>query len=375
MRLLVAGLRSVPDTEGGVESHARCLYPLVRDLGWDVEIIVRRPFHAASKSNDWNGIRLVPLWSPIKPGAEALIHSLLATLYAIWSRPDVFHVHAIGPAIWVPLARLFGIKVVVTHHGPDYDREKWGAIGKLVLKTGERFGMRFANRRIVISQTIRKLIQKKYQLNSTVIPNGVNRPDFTGSNRLLEQLGLKNGRYILQVSRFVPEKRQNDLVRAFLAARLDGWQLVFAGRFDPDDPYCRDVEALADDNENIVFAGFRKGEELTELFQNAGLFVLPSSHEGLPIALLEAMSFGLRVLASDIPANLEVRLPESSFFQLGNIDELADRLRTFCGQTESSDAAAARTRWVLERYSWQEIAHSTVAVYQDALGLSAVNGT
>lgn len=367
MRVLVAGLRSIPDTEGGVESHVQCLYPIVSELGWDVEIIVRRPYHPREKSNEFGNIRLIPLWSPTLKGAEAILHSLLATLYAICSRPDVFHVHAIGPALWVPLARLFRVKTVVTHHGPDYDREKWGGVGKAVLKLGERLGMQFANRRIVISQTIRRLIENKYSLDSAVIPNGVEAPVSTSSTELLTKLGLVSGKYVLQVSRFVPEKRQLDLVRAFIEADLKDWHLLFVGEFDPRDAYCQEVRALAKENDRIVFAGFRKGQELTQLFQNAGQFVLPSSHEGLPIALLEAMSYGLRVLASDIPANVEIDLPKSSYFPLGDTAELASLLRVTAGHVDTPEASQARKLWVIKRYSWVDIAERTVNVYRDAI--------
>jgi glycosyltransferase involved in cell wall biosynthesis len=223
----------------------------------------------------------------------------------------------------------------------------------------------------VISQTIRKLVESEYGLNSDVIPNGVNSPVLTSSTGLLEKFGLISGKYVLQVSRFVPEKRQNDLVRAFLEAGLKDWRLLFVGNFDPRDAFCQEVETLAKGDDRIVFAGFRTGEQLSQLFQNAGLFVLPSSHEGLPIALLEAMSFGLRVLASDIPANLEVKLPESSFFPLGDTAELAVRSRLAAERPDSEEAAAARSRWVLEQYSWADIAERTVRVYQDALGPSS----
>ena len=362
--MLVAGLRS-PEAEGGVESHARHLYPYVAELGCEVEIAVRRHCHPPDASDQWGQIRLKPLWSPRRTGFEALLHTLLATLYAIRSRPDVFHLHAVGPALFTPLARLFGIRVVVTHHGPDYDREKWGAASRFILRLGESFGMRFANARIVISKTIRDLVRRKYGLDSVIIPNGVNLPPRICSTVTLNELGLTPKRYIVQVSRFVPEKRQADLVKAFLAADLaPEWRLVFVGSAGEDNHYAREVRSLADGDPRIVFAGFRSGEALLELTQNAKLFVLPSSHEGLPIALLEALSHGLPVIASDIPANLEVGLPEEQYFPLGDTRALAARIVETAGREESDDQIRERRDWVATRYDWRRIADETVAVYR-----------
>lgn len=366
-RVLVAGLRS-PDAEGGIESHARHLYPHIARLGCEVELVVRRLYHPASKPDVWQGIRLKPLWSPRTMGLETLVHTLLATLYAIRTRPDIYHLHAVGPALFAPLARLFGLKVVVTHHGPDYDREKWGGVGRLVLRLGEYLGMRFANGRIVISSTISDIVRRKYRLESTIIPNGVDLPPATESTALLKELGLERGRYVVQVSRFVPEKRQADLVRAFLAADLDSdWRLVFVGSAGQDNRYAREVRALCGGDERVVFAGFRSGAELAELTQNAALFVLPSSHEGLPIALLEALSHGLPVIASDIPANVEVGLPPEQYFALGDIAALTRRIEHAVQQPPSADAAQARRRWVAERYDWQRIAGETTALYRSIL--------
>lgn len=366
-RVLVAGLRS-PDAEGGIESHARHLYPHIARLGCDVEIVVRRLYHPPSKSDVWQGIRLKPLWSPRVMSLETLVHTLLATVYAIRTRPDIYHLHAVGPALFAPLARLFGLKVVVTHHGPDYDREKWGRAGRLILRLGEYLGMRFANGRIVISRTIRDLVQQKYHLTSTVIPNGVDLPAPSDATALLAALGLQPGRYVLQVSRFVPEKRQADLVQAFLAANLsDDWRLVLVGSAGADNRYAQRVRELCAGDERVVFAGFRSGTELAELTQNAALFVLPSSHEGLPIALLEALSHGLPVIASDIAANLEVGLPAERYFPLGDLAALTQRIEHTLQQPRSADAARELRQWVAERYDWRLIAEETAALYRSIL--------
>src|SRR3990172_2040549 len=171
MHIIVLGLRGFPGVQGGVEKHAEQLYPLLVRLGCDVEVIVRSPYCACDQRREWQGVRFRPLWSTRLNGLEALIHSFFVVIYAGLVRPDLLHIHAIGPAIVTPFARLFGLRVIVTHHGPDYDREKWGYFARWLLRLGEKWGMRYASQRIVISGIIRKLVNEKYGLDSIVVPN------------------------------------------------------------------------------------------------------------------------------------------------------------------------------------------------------------
>ena len=363
---MVLGLRGFPGVEGGIERHAEQLYPRLAELGCDVTVVVRTPYHPKGKPHEYRGVRLTPLWSPRAGTFETLVHTFLGTLYAGFVRPDLLHIHAIGPALFTPLARLLGLRVVVTHHGPDYDREKWGVFAKGVLRLGERVGMRFANQRIAISRTIQRLISQRHSRDSVLIPNGVNLPELPRTCDTPSQLGLVPARYVLSVGRFVPEKRQMDLIRAFAEARLPDWKLALVGRVDPSDPYARNVMRLAADEPNVVLAGFQNGRALNELYAHAGVFVLPSSHEGLPIALLEALSFGLPVIASDIPANVEVGLPTENYVPVGDIAALATRLRRFACDARAEDKSERVQRqrgWVMNRYDWNAITRDTLGLY------------
>lgn len=367
MLIAMTGLRGFPQVQGGVETHAEHLCPLLHDAGCEVEVIVRKPYMPPEKGDAWQGVRFRRLPAPRSKGLEAIVHTFLSVLYAgIVSRPDVLHIQAIGPAIMTPLARLFGLRVVVTHHGPDYDRQKWGRFAKWILKTGESWGMRFAHRRIVISETIRNLVRKKYGLDSDLIPNGVTLPVLPGTTGALEKFGLTSGRYVLLVSRLVPEKRHLDMIKAFSKAGLDGWKLVMVGASDHPDAYTQQVLAAAGMTPNVVTTGFQTGLPLRELYAHAGLFVLPSSHEGLPIAMLEALSYGLPVVASDIPANVEVGLPAHNYFALGNVEQLAQRLREFSAQPISPDSREQTRQWVAGKYAWTRIAEQTLAVHRAA---------
>jgi glycosyltransferase involved in cell wall biosynthesis len=367
LRVIMLGLRGFPDVQGGVETHAEHLCPCLKELGCDVEVIVRSSYMPPDRGDEWHGVRYLRVWSPKASGLETIVHSFLGVLVAAWQRPDVLHIQAIGPALMVPLARLLGLHVVVTHHGPDYEREKWGPLARLVLHAGESWGMRFSNCRIVISQNISKLVRDKYGLNSDLIPNGVSLPEVPRSTSMLQKFGLAASRYVLMVSRLVPEKRQTDLIEAFADAKLDGWKLVLVGGSAYADAYAAEVAARAQATAGVVMAGFQSGLALRELYAHAGIFVLPSSHEGLPIALLEALSFGLPVVASDIPAHLEIGLDDAHYFPLGDVSALAKRLVSFAQNPWPSELREKTRSWLAAREDWRSVAERTLGCYRRAI--------
>ncbi len=368
MRVLVLGLRGFPGVEGGVETHAQNLYPRLVKMGCQVEVIVR-PRYAPITNRTWKGIELRSLWAPGPgmPGLESLAHSCLAIARAGFCRPDIVHIHAIGPALVAPLGRALGLRIVVTHHGPDYDRQKWGSLAKGILRCGENLGMRFSHRRIAISNEIRKLVLAKYRSDSVVIPNGVDIPELPETTGAIDRFGLARNKYILQVSRLVPEKRQLDAIHGFETAKIPGWKLVLVGALDPPTEYARTVVDMAKKNPNVVLTGFQTGLALRELYANAGLFLLPSSHEGLPIVILEALSYGLQVLASDIPANLEMSLGPDHYYPMGNIAVLAAGLKQLAGQSSNGKRQSEMREWVARHYNWDLIAEKTLDVYKAAI--------
>jgi glycosyltransferase involved in cell wall biosynthesis len=260
---------------------------------------------------------------------------------------------------------------VVTHHGPDYDRQKWGRFARLMLQLGERWGMRWSNGRIVISKVIADLVLAKQGMKSALIPNGVALPLLPDSMAALEQFDLTPGRYVLLVSRLVQEKRHLDLIAAFKQANLADWKLVLVGGADHPDAYQRRILEYAAEA-GVVMTGFQSGLALQELYAHAGFFVLPSSHEGLPIALLEALSYGLPVLASDIPANLEVGLSAEQYFPLGDIDVLAERMRLLSGKSITLEVREKARLWVSQRYDWRDIADKTLKLYVSCLGKNRI---
>jgi glycosyltransferase involved in cell wall biosynthesis len=368
-KILALGLRGIPNVPGGVEVHASELYPRLTALGARVTVLGRAPYRPADSPESWNGVSVRWLWSPRVQGVEALVHTLLGVLYAAVRRPDVVHIHAIGPWLAVPLAKMLGLKVVVTHHGEDYLREKWNAPARAVLRLGECLGMLFADERIVISGGILELARSKYRREASLIPNGVGDLRARAGGGQAAKYGLTPYRYIVQVSRLVPEKRQLDLIAAFDEARIPGWKLLLIGGAQGSQDYADQVRLRSAGNPAIVSTGFLSPPEVHELLSSAGMFVLPSSHEGLPISLLEAMKLGTPVLASDIPANLEVGLDPSSYFHLGDVQTLAAQMRELAAMSPEGRASIAqRLIDLCERYNWDTIADSTFKVLARAAG-------
>jgi glycosyltransferase involved in cell wall biosynthesis len=283
--VLVLGVRGMPGVQGGVETHAEQLYPLLVERGCQVEVLVRSPFSPV-KTELFRGVRIRRLWSARAPGLEVVTHSLLGVLYAAFARPDVLHIHAIGPAIVTPLARLLGLKVVVTYHSQNYEHEKWGRLARWVFRFGEWAGMRLSHARIAVSQHQAKFVTDTYRRAVDLIPNGLPPLRRSEEADFPRSLGLEPGRYLLHVGRIAAEKRQLDLIHAYLKAKPPGWRLVLAGGLDGS-PYAESVRRAANGSD-IVLADYVTGEKLRQLYSHAGLFVLPSSHEGSPIALLEA---------------------------------------------------------------------------------------
>ncbi len=358
MKIVVTGTRGIPNIMGGVETHCEELFPRIAANGYDVAVI-RRKSYVHDTLSEWKGVKLVNIDAPKRKSFEAIVHTFRAINKAKELKADILHIHAIGPALLTPYAKLRGMKVVFTHHGPDYDRDKWDYVAKLMLRLGEWMGCKFADHVIVISEVIKNLIAKQCGRTKNVhlIYNGVPQPEFCDFPEYFEELGIKKGAYILGMSRFVPEKNLHHLVEAF--ARLknkDGVKLVLAGDTDFEDEYSRTLKDTARKN-GVIITGFIKGKKLHSLLTNTRCFVLPSSHEGLPIALLEAMSYKVPVIVSDIPANKEVGLHDDCYFPMGDIDALKKKLQ------QNIDSEYYRTDYELSKYNWDCIAKQVEKIY------------
>lgn len=363
MKIAVLGTRGFPCVQGGIESHCEQLYTRLTEKGCEVIIFTRKPYVDLTLHN-YKGVKLFPLSCPRSKFLETFFHTLYGVFSAKKISPDILHIHAIGPSLFIPLARLFGLKVVMTNHGPDYERKKWGRLAKIVLRLGENLGSRWANKIICISETIAENVRRRYKREAAVIPNGVIIPKILQSEDTLKKYSLEKGKYILSVGRFVPEKGFHDLIDAFNELRLIGWKLVIVGRADHEDRYSQDLKEKAGKNSNIILTGFLTGRPLQELYSHAGLFVIPSYYEGLPIVLLEAMSYGLSCIASDIPANRNVEISEESFFKAGDIGSLTSKIREFIDRPLTKEERGKMIGIIAEKYNWTKIADETLKVYK-----------
>lgn len=254
MKIVVTGTRGIPNIMGGVETHCEELFPRMVERGYDVTLI-RRSNYVEDDLHEWKGVKLVTIPSPKKKSFEAIIHTFRAINEAKKLGADVLHIHAIGPALLVPYAKLLGMKVVFTHHGPDYDRDKWGFAAKTILKMGERMGCMFADDVIVISNVIKNLIARKYGRTKNVhlIYNGVSEPEICDYPEYFKELGIEKGKYILGMCRFVPEKNLHHLVEAFVKWKKSHTdltdstdiKLVLAGDTDFEDTYSLGLKQMA----------------------------------------------------------------------------------------------------------------------------------
>ncbi len=363
MKVYVTGTRGIPGVMGGVETHCENLYPRLAAIGYDVTVVRRDSYVAGDKRTMWEGVKLVDVPTPRKKAFEAIIHTVRAVVAARRAGADLVHIHAVGPSLAVPLAKLLGLRVVMTNHGPDYERDKWGRMARTIIKWGESWGSRLADDVIVISDVIRRNISRRYGRTSRVhlIYNGVPEPDLCDEPEYFAALGIAPEKYVLGMSRFVPEKNLHHLVEAFARSGLatQGYRLVLAGDADFEDEYSRSLKDLARKN-GVVLTGFVRGRRLHSLLTHAVCYVLPSSHEGLPIALLEAMSYNRPVVVSDIPANLEVGLAADDYFHVGDIDALAAKIK---GKVASGTLSVG---YDLSKYDWDTIARQVAEVYGPA---------
>ena len=313
------------------------------------------------------GIHLTEVFTFNNKYLNALIYSFLASIKAISDGQEIMHYHALGPAVMGLIPKIFGKKVVITVHGLDWQRAKWGSVAKTYLKLGEMVSARFPHRTIVVSQKLKKYMDSKYIKragNIVYIPNGVNPAKVMPAELITEKYGLQKNGYILFLARLVPEKGCHYLLKAFCGINRDITLVIAGGSSDTDD-YSKALLKFA--SENIVFTGEVQGNLLKELYSNALFYVLPSEIEGLPISLLEAMSYGLCPLVSDIEENLEVISAGAGCgfsFQSANIESLRQMLEyMFENQAEVKEKGGLAKHMAEERYHWETIADATENLY------------
>ncbi|MBI5675293.1 MAG: glycosyltransferase family 4 protein [Nitrospirae bacterium] len=366
MKIVATGCRGFPGVQGGVEKHCEKLYTHLAQFGCEIIVFTRKPYVDAGV-HTYKSVTLVPVSCPRNKYFEATIHTFVSILKAKRLKPDILHIHAIGPSMFAFLARAMGMKVLVTNHGADYKRKKWPLPAKMFLQFCEMIGVKFAHGVIAISDNIADDLRQKYHINAAVIPNGVEIPEPVETDEILEKYGLIKKRYILSVGRLVPEKGFDYLIGAFNALkdtshklRGENWKLAIVGSSDHEDRYSLSLKEEAEKSSNVIFTGFLTGQSLSEIYSHAGLFVLPSYHEGLPISLLEAMSYGISCIASDIPANQSIELSKGRFFKAGDTGSLVEKISEILNMDWTDEDRKKQIKFISEKYNWDKIAKETL---------------
>lgn len=355
----IAGLRGIPEVMGGVEAHCEALYPRIAEQMGERHnfVLLARAPYVPDVMASYGPVTVVPVWSPRSQYLEAISHTALAVIYSRFAfKAKMIHIHAIGPGLLAPLAKALGMRVILTHHGEDYRRQKWNGLAKTALRLGEYLGVRSADKIIVVSRSVAERLKARFPSQADdilYIPNGTHAAppaESEAQSSVLDRWHLSPGNYVLAVGRLVPEKGFHDLVAAFGKSGLPG-QLVIAGDVEFANGYADELRGSA--SERVVFTGRLGRSELNELYANASLFVLPSYHEGLPIVALEALGNGAPVLLSDIQPNRDIALPDVNYFSTGDVDDLAEALHR---PHESLRVDGAR---FLRTYNWDRIAEDT----------------
>ena len=311
LKIAMIGHKRIPSREGGIEIVVEELATRMVEAGHEVYVYNRKGHHVSGKENDtqqlreYKGIRIITIPTFANKKLNAIVYSFLATLRALFGRYDVIHYHAEGPCamLWIP--HLFKIRTVATIHGLDWQRSKWGGFATKFLLFGEKIAAKYADEVIVLSHNMQQYFKDTYNRETVLIPNGITKPHLKSDTHIKEKWGLEKDSYILFLARIVPEKGLHYLLDAFCEIKTDK-KLVIAGGSSHTDDYMKEISEKASQDSRILMTGFVQGELLEELYSNAYIYVLPSDVEGMPISLLEAMSYGNCCLISDIAENMEV---------------------------------------------------------------------
>ncbi|WP_051638438.1 glycosyltransferase family 4 protein [Butyrivibrio sp. NC2002] len=373
MKIAMIGHKRIPSREGGVEIVVEELATRLVQMGHYVTVYNRSGRNVADKNADrdlhklksYKGIRIVHIPTPSIKSLNAVVYSFIATIGAILGNYDVIHYHAEGPSAMLVLPHMLGIRTVATIHGLDWQRAKWGGFATKFLKFGEMIAAKYADEVIVLSRNVQQYFLDTYNRQTIYIPNGVNKTEFKEPDKI-KKYGLEKDKYIMYLGRIVPEKGIMYLLDAFAKTNTD-MKLVIAGGGSHSDDYLEAVKKKAALDKRVVMTGFVQGDILTELFSNCYLYVLPSDIEGMPISLLEAMSFGRRCLASDIPENKEACREYASYFKKADTKDLQRALQSAIDDPTSFHKFNEIMDYCYKHFDWNRVTGASVKLYIDTI--------
>jgi len=371
MKVAMIGHKVVPSRRGGIENVLTTLCPILVEMGIDVTCYnrssdkVENEYVGTVQNKMYKGVKIKNAWTLNVRGFAAMIASFTAAISASFKDYDVVHFHAEGPcaAMWIP--KLFGKKCVATVHGLDWQREKWGkGFASKYIKFGEKILAKYADEVIVLSKAAYDYFKETYNRETTVIHNGISRPERKEAEIITEKYGLEKDGYISVVSRLTAEKGIHYLIDAFGRIKTDK-KLVIAGDTSDTDDYVSMLKEKAAGNPDIIFTGFVSGDILNEIYSNAYINVLPSDLEGMSLCLLESLAYKNALLCSDIPENTSVAEDKAMYFKKSNVDDLAQKLQTLCDDYRLVEKLRdGADEFVMNKYRWKEAAEATCKLYE-----------
>lgn len=371
MNIAMLGHKRIPSREGGVEIVVEELSTRMAARGHAVTCYNRKGHHVSGREFDrqilseYKGVRLKDVITIDKKGLAAMTSSFFAAIKAAVGKYDIVHFHAEGPCamIWIP--KLFGKRLVCTIHGLDHKREKWTGFAKKYILFGEKMAVKFADEMIVLSQGVQEYFSQTYGRKTVFIPNGVTVPENKNADLITSQFDLHKNDYILFLGRIVPEKGLRYLVEAFKQVDTDK-KLVIAGGSSDTEDFWNELREMTKEDNRIVFTGFVQGQLLEELYSNAYVYTLPSDLEGMPLSLLEAMSYGNCCLVSDIAECAEVVEDKAVTFAKGNVADLTEKMQWLCDDSEAVLKYKNESAdFICKKYNWDRIVDRTLELYHE----------
>ena len=370
LRIAMLGHKRIPSREGGIEIVVEELSTRMVNLGYDVTCYNRSGHHISGKQFDtqslkeYKGIKLKNVLTINAKGLAAMTSSFFGAIAIAFSKCDVVHFHAEGPCamLWIP--KLFGKRCIATIHGLDHQRAKWGKFASSYIMLGEKCAVKYADEIIVLSNGVQQYFKDTYSRNTIFIPNGVNKPQIRQADLIQNKYGLKKDSYILYLGRIVPEKGLRYLIQAFKQVETDK-KLVIAGGSSDTDEFMLELKFMAQDDERIIFTGFVQGQTLEELYSNAYIYTLPSDLEGMPLSLLEAMSYGNCCVVSNISECTEVVQDKAVVFEKSSVLDLKDKLQNLCNDVGLTNTYKKNaSEYICNRYNWNDVVKRTLELYQ-----------
>lgn len=373
MKIAFIGQKGIPAKSGGIERHVEEVAVRMVKAGHEVFVYVRNNY-TPEKMESYRGVHLIHLPSIPTKHLDAITHTLLASLHALFCRYDIVHYHGIGPTLlsWIPRFLKPGTPVVATFHCQDYYHQKWGAFARLSLRIGELMTCKIPNKTIAVSKSLAFLAKEKYGCQTTIIPNGA-EISYCEQTDELSKWNLKDKRYILSQGRLIKHKGVHYLIEAFKQLEdtskiPNNFKLVIVGDGFHTDDYVRYLHTIAKGRKNIIFTGTQTGEAMEQLFSHAYLFVQPSESEGMSLSLLEAMGHGLTPLVSDIKENTDVIEKDGFSFSSKSVADLHARLAYLLSRPEEvKQVGVLAKKRIQDEFSWDSIAKKTADLYESIL--------